>query len=126
MTLLITSLFTILFQFNILSSLSFLFTDYSKLHPSKHRSLYSPQLLNYVVSSKSSQRHVPLYNSNDSTQFEKVTKSNTITLENPETKAKSNTITLEKWRVVLHNDEVHTFNYVIEALIKTVGTIDRK
>lgn len=32
----------------------------------------------------------------------------------------------EQWRVVLHNDEVHTFNYVIQSLCKIIGTIDRK
>ena len=32
----------------------------------------------------------------------------------------------EMWRVVLHNDEVHTFNYVIRRLCKVVGTLDRK
>lgn len=30
------------------------------------------------------------------------------------------------WRVVLHNDEVHTFKYVIQTLIKVIGTLDRK
>ena len=32
----------------------------------------------------------------------------------------------EMWRVVLHNDEVHTFNYVIRSLGKVVGTLDKK
>lgn len=32
----------------------------------------------------------------------------------------------EMWRVVLHNDEVHTFNYVIRSLCKVIGTLDRK
>ena len=32
----------------------------------------------------------------------------------------------EQWRVVLHNDEVHTFNYVISSLCKVIGTIDKK
>lgn len=32
----------------------------------------------------------------------------------------------EQWRVVLHNDEVHTFNYVIQSLCKIIGTVDRK
>lgn len=30
------------------------------------------------------------------------------------------------WRVVLHNDEVHTFQYVIRSLTKCIGTLDRK
>lgn len=32
----------------------------------------------------------------------------------------------ELWRVVLHNDEVHTFNYVVRSLCKVIGTLDRK
>ena len=32
----------------------------------------------------------------------------------------------EQWRVILHNDEVHTFNYVISSLCKCIGTIDKK
>ena len=32
----------------------------------------------------------------------------------------------DMWRVVLHNDEVHTFNYVIRSLSKVVGTLDKK
>merc|ERR1712071_491327 len=31
-----------------------------------------------------------------------------------------------KCRVVLHNDEVHTFNYVIRSLSKVIGTLDKK
>ncbi len=32
----------------------------------------------------------------------------------------------EMWRVVLHNDKVHTFNYVIRSLQKVMGTLDKK
>lgn len=32
----------------------------------------------------------------------------------------------KEWRVVLHNDEVHTFNYVVRSLCKVIGTLDRK
>lgn len=32
----------------------------------------------------------------------------------------------EMWRVLLHNDEVHTFNYVVRSLCKVIGTLDRK
>eukprot|EP00569_Conticribra_weissflogii_P019723 CAMPEP_0171421328 /NCGR_PEP_ID=MMETSP0881-20121228/546_1 /TAXON_ID=67004 /ORGANISM="Thalassiosira weissflogii, Strain CCMP1336" /LENGTH=185 /DNA_ID=CAMNT_0011939747 /DNA_START=64 /DNA_END=618 /DNA_ORIENTATION=+ len=32
----------------------------------------------------------------------------------------------EQYRVILHNDEVHTFNYVIRSLQKVMGTLDRK
>ena len=32
----------------------------------------------------------------------------------------------EQYRVMLHNDEVHTFNYVIRSLQKVMGTLDKK
>lgn len=32
----------------------------------------------------------------------------------------------EQFRVLLHNDEVHTFQYVVRALTKVIGTLDRK
>jgi ATP-dependent Clp protease adapter protein ClpS len=50
----------------------------------------------------------------------------TITKERTETKAEEQKKKEEMWRVVLHNDEVHTFNYVIRSLCKVVGTLDRK
>jgi ATP-dependent Clp protease adapter protein ClpS len=30
------------------------------------------------------------------------------------------------WRVLLHNDEIHTFEYVVEAIVKVVPQITRK
>jgi ATP-dependent Clp protease adapter protein ClpS len=50
----------------------------------------------------------------------------TITIDKTETKAEEDKKKEEMWRVVLHNDEVHTFNYVIRSLCKVVGTLDRK
>jgi ATP-dependent Clp protease adapter protein ClpS len=50
----------------------------------------------------------------------------TIIQERTETKAEEQKKKEEMWRVVLHNDEVHTFNYVIRSLCKVVGTLDRK
>ena len=50
----------------------------------------------------------------------------TITKERTETKAEEKKNKEELWRVVLHNDEVHTFNYVIRSLCKVIGTLDRK
>ena len=50
----------------------------------------------------------------------------TITIDKTETKAEEDKKKEEMWRVVLHNDEVHTFNYVIRSLSKVVGTLDRK
>lgn len=59
-----------------------------------------------------------------------------------ETKSRSRVITIEKdkdeaqmqvkkkkeslFRVILHNDEVHTFQYVIRTLCKVVGTLNRQ
>jgi ATP-dependent Clp protease adapter protein ClpS len=50
----------------------------------------------------------------------------TITIDKTETKVEEKKKDEEMWRVVLHNDEVHTFNYVIRSLCKVVGTLDRK
>jgi ATP-dependent Clp protease adapter protein ClpS len=50
----------------------------------------------------------------------------TIIKERTETKAEEKKNKEEMWRVVLHNDEVHTFNYVIRSLTKVIGTLDRK
>lgn len=50
----------------------------------------------------------------------------TIVKERTETETKDDKKKEEMWRVVLHNDEVHTFNYVIRSLSKCIGTLDRK
>lgn len=50
----------------------------------------------------------------------------TIIQDKTETKAEEQKKKEEMWRVVLHNDEVHTFNYVIRSLCKVIGTLDRK
>jgi len=50
----------------------------------------------------------------------------TITIDKTEQKEDQEEIPEEQWRVVLHNDEVHTFNYVIQSLCKVIGTLDRK
>lgn len=50
----------------------------------------------------------------------------TITKENTKTETEDEEKKEEMWRVVLHNDEVHTFNYVIRSLGKVVGTLDKK
>eukprot|EP00956_Cyclotella_meneghiniana_P000349 scaffold432_cov69-Cyclotella_meneghiniana.AAC.7 len=46
--------------------------------------------------------------------------------EDTDTEMEEDVIKEEMWRVMLHNDEVHTFNYVISSLIKVIGTIDKK
>eukprot|EP00980_Cylindrotheca_fusiformis_P009079 scaffold1965_cov110-Cylindrotheca_fusiformis.AAC.2 len=50
----------------------------------------------------------------------------TIEKDKVESQAEQKKNKEEMWRVVLHNDEVHTFNYVIRSLCKVVGTLDRK
>lgn len=49
----------------------------------------------------------------------------TITIDKTETKAEEKKNEEKEWRVLLHNDEVHTFNYVIRSLCKVIGTLDR-
>mmetsp|Transcript_33342 Transcript_33342/g.36889 ORF Transcript_33342/g.36889 Transcript_33342/m.36889 type:complete len:189 (+) Transcript_33342:121-687(+) len=48
----------------------------------------------------------------------------TIVREQQQLKKKENVE--DQWRVYLHNDEIHTFNYVVRALVKTIGTLDRE
>jgi ATP-dependent Clp protease adapter protein ClpS len=50
----------------------------------------------------------------------------TITKDKTETKVEEEKKKEEMWRVVLHNDEVHTFHYVVRSLTKVIGTLDRK
>jgi ATP-dependent Clp protease adapter protein ClpS len=50
----------------------------------------------------------------------------TIIMDKIETESEDEEIKEEMWRVVLHNDEVHTFNYVIRSLSKVIGTLDKK
>ena len=49
----------------------------------------------------------------------------TITKDRVETQAEEKKKKEEMWRVILHNDEVHTFNYVIRSIVKCIGTLDR-
>jgi ATP-dependent Clp protease adapter protein ClpS len=56
----------------------------------------------------------------------KVTKKSVLVKDRTETKPEQQKKKEEQWRVVLHNDEVHTFNYVIRSLCKVIGTLDRK
>ena len=50
----------------------------------------------------------------------------TIIMDKIEEETEDEEIKEEMWRVVLHNDEVHTFNYVIRSLSKVIGTLDKK
>lgn len=61
-----------------------------------------------------------------STERTTTTKKGTLVKDRTETQAEEQKKKEEMWRVVLHNDEVHTFNYVIRSLCKVIGTLDRK
>mmetsp|Transcript_7047 Transcript_7047/g.12516 ORF Transcript_7047/g.12516 Transcript_7047/m.12516 type:complete len:176 (-) Transcript_7047:186-713(-) len=50
----------------------------------------------------------------------------TITIDKTDTEMEEEDVPEEMWRVILHNDEVHTFNYVIRSLQKVMGTLDKK
>ncbi|KAL9191242.1 hypothetical protein ACHAXT_000948 [Thalassiosira profunda] len=50
----------------------------------------------------------------------------TIVIDKTDTQMEEDETPEEQWRVVLHNDEVHTFNYVIRSLQKVIGTLDKK
>jgi ATP-dependent Clp protease adapter protein ClpS len=56
----------------------------------------------------------------------RTTKKSVQVMDKIETKAAEDKKKEEMWRVVLHNDEVHTFNYVVRSLTKVIGTLDRK
>jgi ATP-dependent Clp protease adapter protein ClpS len=60
-----------------------------------------------------------------STEKTKTTKKGVQIKERIETKPDDEKIKEEMWRVLLHNDEVHTFNYVVRSLTKVIGTLDR-
>jgi len=50
----------------------------------------------------------------------------TITKERTASKVEQKKKDETLWRVLLHNDEVHTFQYVTQSLIKVIGTLDKK
>jgi ATP-dependent Clp protease adapter protein ClpS len=67
-----------------------------------------------------------LYMSSNERDTKRTTKKSVQTIDKVETKAEEEKKKEEMWRVVLHNDEVHTFNYVVRSLTKVIGTLDRK
>jgi ATP-dependent Clp protease adapter protein ClpS len=71
-----------------------------------------------------SRRDSRLYMS--STEKTTTTKKGVQVMDRVETKPDGSKKKEEMWRVLLHNDEVHTFNYVIRSLSKVIGTLDRK
>jgi len=50
----------------------------------------------------------------------------TITIDKTKAEQKEEKKDESEWRVILHNDEVHTFEYVVNSLVKVIGTIDKK
>ena len=56
----------------------------------------------------------------------KTTKKGTQVIDKIQQEEEQEEIKEKMWRVVLHNDEVHTFNYVVRSLTKIIGTLDRK
>ena len=67
-----------------------------------------------------------LYMSSTEKITTKTTKKGTQVMDKTETKVEEKKNKEEMWRVVLHNDEVHTFNYVVRSLTKVIGILDRK
>lgn len=67
-----------------------------------------------------------LYMSSIETDKSRKTKKKVEVMDRTETKVEEKKRKEEMWRVVLHNDEVHTFNYVVRSLTKVIGTLDRK
>lgn len=57
---------------------------------------------------------------------ERTTKKGLQTLLKEKTEEKQDGKKEEQFRVILHNDEVHTFQYVVRSLTKVIGTLDRK
>mmetsp|Transcript_121 Transcript_121/g.219 ORF Transcript_121/g.219 Transcript_121/m.219 type:complete len:176 (-) Transcript_121:176-703(-) len=48
------------------------------------------------------------------------------TIERTEAKAKEDKRDESEWRVILHNDEVHTFNYVVDSLTNILPEYNKK
>ncbi|KAA8498980.1 ATP-dependent Clp protease adapter protein ClpS [Porphyridium purpureum] len=64
-------------------------------------------------------------------KFEQDTsRGNVITIQKPEVKKKSErkseTEKEKNWRVLLHNDDVHTFDYVTGIIVQVVRTVSRR
>jgi ATP-dependent Clp protease adapter protein ClpS len=92
----------------------------------------SPQSLRLLQPSLQQQqpqqqlRPTQLYMSSTEKITTKTTKKGTQVMDKTETKVEEKKNKEEMWRVVLHNDEVHTFNYVVRSLTKVIGILDRK
>jgi ATP-dependent Clp protease adapter protein ClpS len=80
---------------------------------------YQPFRMNHKYNTR-------LYMSSTEKVTTKTTKKGTQVMDRTETKVEEKKNKEEMWRVVLHNDEVHTFNYVVRSLTKVIGILDRK
>ena len=93
---------------------------------------FSPVARNVVNAKHQSAQWAPITTLYMSSDMEKDSSSKTGTSvitrdrEETDTEMEEDIKKEEMWRVILHNDEVHTFNYVISSLIKVIGTIDKK
>jgi ATP-dependent Clp protease adapter protein ClpS len=79
-----------------------------------------------LQSTQRQQACTQLYMSSTEKITTKTTKKGTQVMDKTETKVEEKKDKEEMWRVVLHNDEVHTFNYVVRSLTKVIGILDRK
>ena len=101
-------------------------TAFSFVAPSTRTSLPTPTLVADPLRQSPRSRSTQVYMSDQ--QRVRSTKKGvaTITKDATETKTEEEKKKEEMWRVVLHNDEVHTFHYVVRSLCKVIGTLDRK
>mmetsp|Transcript_5640 Transcript_5640/g.7877 ORF Transcript_5640/g.7877 Transcript_5640/m.7877 type:complete len:193 (-) Transcript_5640:87-665(-) len=82
--------------------------------------------LAFVPSSPASRLgNTKLYMSDMARDKKKKRKVTTIIKEETQVEQEEDEDEEKDWRVILHNDEIHTFQYVTRALVKTVGTLDR-
>ena len=84
------------------------------------------QVGNAAQPTRSNRIATPLFMSSTDREKTRTTKKSVQVIDKTETKAEEQKNKEEMWRVVLHNDEVHTFNYVVRSLTKVIGTLDRK
>jgi ATP-dependent Clp protease adapter protein ClpS len=81
----------------------------------------------YRSSSSISSPLGPLYSSLDLDSLTKSTSKVRIKdRESTESKQKENVISDTPWRVLLHNDEIHTFDYVTQSIVKIIKQLTRK
>eukprot|EP00540_Astrosyne_radiata_P015196 CAMPEP_0116848462 /NCGR_PEP_ID=MMETSP0418-20121206/15010_1 /TAXON_ID=1158023 /ORGANISM="Astrosyne radiata, Strain 13vi08-1A" /LENGTH=187 /DNA_ID=CAMNT_0004480035 /DNA_START=62 /DNA_END=625 /DNA_ORIENTATION=+ len=84
------------------------------------------QTLPSGVTTTTSSSPTALFMSEGETQTKRRTGRSTAYAEEAEPELEEETGGETDWRVILHNDEVHTFHYVVRTLTRVVGTLDRK